>query len=644
MAEALARFDAVVATRPHAVALEHDDASWSFAELARASEHLAERLARAGTRPGDVVALSLGRSPEHVAAVLAVWRVGAAFLPLDPAAPPARSVAMLEECRARARLTLGAEGVELESLASSGEPLGAEGDALAYVLYTSGSTGRPKGVRVSHRALWPMLGQQIAAFGLGPGKRSLLYLSLAFDASISDLFTALLSGATLVVPRVPPTPQELPGLLAARAVTHANLPPSVLPLVNPAHLPACLEVVVIGGEVCPPKAVRAWARRARIVNVYGPTEATICTHLCTCDADTWERPLLGAPLEHVEQRVHEGELWLAGPALALGYVDRPELEASKFVVQDGKRWYRTGDRVRGADLEFVGRVDRQLKLRGQLVSPEEIEARLRDLAIADCVVAAVPDGLRDVLTAFVVTDTLTAEEVRARLADSLPRWMLPRVLVVRALPRGATGRSSSARFRRATSPRLASGIRGCAPSPRPSRTSSASPAWRARTTSSTSAGTRWPPSRSPPPRSSSARASSRARCSAREPLRPSRAPPPIRAAPSPSSRSLQGASRASSLPAIHRPKLGPIGSSPDRPDFSASGSSGSSSSARGRASTAWCAARATPRRGRAWASSPSTPASSSTPETWARGTSACPRRGGASSRAPSVTSSTRPRR
>jgi len=440
VAEALARFDAVVATQPEAVAVEGDDASWSFAELARASERVAERLRRAGTRPGDVIALSLGRSAEHVAAVLATWRVGAAFLPLDPSAPDARTAAMLGECRARARLTHGAKGVDVEALAP-GEPLGAGGDALAYVIYTSGSTGRPKGVRVSHRGLWPVLGQQIAAFGLGPGKRSLLYLSVAFDASISDLFTALLSGATLVLPRIPPSPKELPGFLAARAVTHADLPPSLLALVRPEDLPACLEVVVIGGEVCPPQVVRAWARRARVVNVYGPTEATICTHLCTCDADTWDEPVLGAPLDHVAQRIHDGELWLAGPALALGYVDRPELEASRFVTHEGTRWYRTGDRVRGPGLAFVGRVDRQLKLRGQLVSPEEIEARLHEQdRVVDCAVVAVRDGDRDVLTAFVVGSDLDAEELRTRLAGSLPRWMLPRVIVVGALPRSAMGK------------------------------------------------------------------------------------------------------------------------------------------------------------------------------------------------------------
>ena len=437
MPETLVRFDAVVSAQPSAVAVECDDASWSFARLSGESERMAERLLRGGTNRGDVVALSLSSVAEHVAAVLGAWRIGAAFLPLDPAAPPARVATMLTECRARAHL---APGMDVASLVPAGEPLGTADDALAYVIYTSGSTGRPKGVRVSHRGLWPVLGQQIAAFHLSPGKRSLGFLSLAFDASISDIFTTLLSGATLVAPRVRPSPAQLPAVLAACAITHADLPPSLLPLLDPAHLPDSLETVIIGGEACPPKIVRAWARRTRVVNVYGPTEATICTHLCACDAVTWERSLLGAPLPHVEQRIREGELWLGGAALALGYVDRPELEARNFVLHEGKRWYRTGDRVRGPELEFLGRIDRQIKLRGQLVSPEEIEARLRDLGVSDCVALVQNDGRRDVLTAFVVGGLLDAEALRARLAESLPRWMLPRVLVVETLPRGTTGK------------------------------------------------------------------------------------------------------------------------------------------------------------------------------------------------------------
>jgi thioester reductase-like protein len=300
-----------------------------------------------------------------------------------------------------------------------------------------------------------MLLAQIVAFGLGPGKRALFSLSTAFDASISDIGTTLLSGATLVIAEGVPSPATLTERLRSDAITHADLPPSLLPLVDPGTLPPCLETVVIGGEVCPPGAVRGWARRVRLVNVYGPTEATICTSLCTCDAELWSHPLIGKPLAHVEYAVDDGELLIAGPALALGYVDRPDLEARRFVEREGKRWYRTGDRVRRLDdgsLEFVGRLDRQVKLRGRLVCPEEIEAQLRSVdGVAEAVVEAREDGGPVVLVAWVVPRegaSLTVRSLRERLENALPGWMIPRIALTDALARGASGKVQLTRVAR----------------------------------------------------------------------------------------------------------------------------------------------------------------------------------------------------
>ncbi len=446
MAEILARLDAVARERPHAIALLARGASKSFAALEDDSARLAAALRAHGVRPGDVVALSLGRRAEHVVAMLAAWRAGAAFLPVDEAAPPDRVRAMLEESRARVVVTSGDDGVLVERLAGDRAPLGAPGDALAYVIYTSGSSGRPKGVRVSHRGLVPVLEPQVRAFGLAAGKRALLVLSTAFDASISDIGTSLLAGATLVIPAAAPTPATLVDLLRAHAITHVDVPPAFLPRIDPDRAPPSLETVVIGGEVCPPAAVRAWARRARVVNVYGPTEATICTSLCACD-ESWDAPLLGEPLDHVRYAIDGDELLIAGPGLALGYVEQPELEARAFVVRGGERWYRTRDRVRRrADgrLEFVGRVDRQIKLRGRLVCPEEMESALRALdGVAEAAVVDDAGGSRGSLTALVAARdgaALDAAGLRERLAGRLPRWMVPRVVVVDAIPRGATGK------------------------------------------------------------------------------------------------------------------------------------------------------------------------------------------------------------
>jgi amino acid adenylation domain-containing protein len=374
--------------------------------------------------------------------MLATWRVGAAFLPCDPSWPEERARACLEESRAHVVVH---EGLALELLESG--PAGAPSDDLAYVIYTSGSTGRPKGVRVSHRGLVPMLRAQIRAFGLGPGKRALLYLSTAFDASISDIGTSLLSGATLVIPPTLPPPRQLCAYLGALGITHADLPPSLLSSIDSSEVPSCLETVIIGGEVCPPRVVREWATRVRVVNVYGPTEATICTSLCECDRDAWETPLLGAPLPHVEYRVEDGELWIGGSALALGYIARPELDAERFVTKDGRRYYRTGDVVRGTQvdrLEFVGRRDRQVKLQGRLVCPEEVEAAvLRAPSVRETAVVVERRGTRSVLTAYVVPRegaTLLPDSLREDVSRALPPWMVPRFVAVSSLARLETGK------------------------------------------------------------------------------------------------------------------------------------------------------------------------------------------------------------
>ncbi len=429
-----------LATRGEALAVLYGERVWSYAELASRAGDLASRLTRAGVGRGDVIALALGRDPHHIAAMLAAWEVGAAFLPLDPAAPASRTSAILDEVRARAVLAIVGSRVEIDLLRSDGA-LGEE--QLAYVIYTSGSTGRPKGVRVSHRGLWSVLFEQSRVFGLDASKRALVGLSLAFDASISDIGTALVSGAAMALLPRPISPRRLVETLEALRVTHADLPPSILPWANASQLPSSLEVVIIGGEPASPPAVRAWASRARVLNVYGPTEATICTHLCECST-AWTTSLLGAPLPHVKERIVDEELWLAGPALALGYVDRPALEAARFVERDGERWYRTGDRVRrtkdGA-LEFLGRLDRQLKVRGQLVAPEEIEACLMEIrGVASAVVTSRGGAL--VASIESLDSILDVSSVRAKLGESLPDWMMPSIDLTSALPRGPTGKLS----------------------------------------------------------------------------------------------------------------------------------------------------------------------------------------------------------
>ncbi|MEU0539237.1 AMP-binding protein [Nocardia sp. NPDC005978] len=542
----LDRLAEVTRRNPAAVAIDAHDEVWTYAELVGNAEQLAARLTEAGVRAGDVVALRIGRSAWHIAAMLAAWQVRAAFLPIEPGIPRTREAAILtESCarvlvssegdrlrgtessvdrrpsRSRDAASLSAEsdgerphgeegggrwfaaahgdsqppaeaegggqrfgaggrrrftgvggdeslcaeagGAGLGSAAARGvepqvephiplrisrsiadlPPLAAAADDLAYVIYTSGSTGRPKGVRVAHTGLVPMLTAQIDLFALAPGMRALFTLSTAFDASISDIGTALLAGATLVIPSEPATPTTLAELVRAHGITHADLPPSLLAHVDPDSVPNTLRTIVIGGEVCAPGVVRAWAARVRLINVYGPTEATICTSMSRCGPD-WSRPLIGSPLPHVEYALHDGELLIGGPALALGYIDRPELDRERFITRAGRRWYRTGDLVRhhpNGDWEFVGRKDRQVKINGRLVCPEEIEARLRDVPGITEAAVTVTDSPTTLIAHVRADDAaLTPGAIHDRLALSLPAWMLPRITLVEALSRNRTGK------------------------------------------------------------------------------------------------------------------------------------------------------------------------------------------------------------
>jgi amino acid adenylation domain-containing protein/thioester reductase-like protein len=461
----------------------------TYESLARAALRIGARLRARGAGPDVLIGIAMPKSAELVAAVLGVWAAGAAFTVLDPAQPVARRAVQIREGRVRWVLTgpdptpdLAADLArsledaavlpELIDVASCADerltaPAPCRPEHLAYAFWTSGSTGRPKGVAVEHRGVPGMLGQQITAFGLGPGQRSLFLLSIGFDASVSDIGTALLSGACLCIESALARldAATLQALLRDRAITYVDIPPALLALLDPAGAPPSLATVVIGGEVCPVDTVRAWAARVRLVNVYGPTEATVCTSLGACTPD-WDRPLLGAPLDGVRYRVVDadlrevadgqpGQLAIGGVQVARGYIAQPALDAERFVTMDGARWFLTGDAVvrePGGAYRYIGRLDRQVKVRGQLAAPEELEAALTahpDVARAHVHVHAQGPAGRAALIAFVTARSgapaLTPDRLRAHLADRLPAWLLPqRIELLDALPETATGKIDGA--------------------------------------------------------------------------------------------------------------------------------------------------------------------------------------------------------
>ena len=444
----------------------------TYRELWQLSGRAADGLRQFGVAPGAVVGLGLDKSVEFIAAMIGLWRLRAAYVPLDLQAPPDRRSWILKESgatlaiiRQASFLRLPITTVSWDELISHEAPADIDSiepapEDLAWIISTSGTTGQPRCVAAPQRGFVTLLDAQRKAFQLDSLSRSLAFYSVTFDAFLSDAGTTLLSGACLCLENPDALRSSLPEILTARRITHADLPPSLLATLDPEQAPDSLRTVIIGGEVCPPEVVRRWAVRRRVINVYGPTEATVCTSLCQCDPQTWSRPLLGQPISDVEYLVVDengfpvapggtGELWIGGPCLALGYLNQPELTASRFPWHEGRRYYRTGDRVRldpDGEFVFLGRLDRQIKLRGLRIELEEVEAVLT--AHAGIRRAAVvlrkqtPAARREQLVAFVECDhPVPPEQIHSHLRQSLPPWMIPSRIEVRTeLPTTASNK------------------------------------------------------------------------------------------------------------------------------------------------------------------------------------------------------------
>ncbi|GCB53366.1 non-ribosomal peptide synthetase [Streptomyces sp. NL15-2K] len=460
----------------------------TYGELNARANQWAHYLIGQGAGPERRVAVAVPRSPDWLAITLGVLKAGAAHLPVDPGYPAERIAYIVQD--ARPALVI-ADGETAGSPALSGaavrradaedvraavaaapvtdpadpdraHPLGL--DHPAYVIYTSGSTGRPKGVLVTHRGIAGMAGAHAENFAIDADSRVLQAVSPSFDVSMADLAMTLLSGATLVLPdgHRSPAGQELATLVDDHGVTHLQVTAGVLATVPHTGLPT-LRTLAVGGEACAPDQVAYWSEGRRLLNVYGPSEATVCSTMSRPQSGA-VRPPIGAPLWNTRVYVLDpflmpvpvggtGELYIAGDGLARGYLERPALTAERFVANPfgapGERLYRTGDLVRwNADgqLEFAGRADDQVKIRGFRVELGEIEAALTahpGVTRAAVTLHQGADGRRQ-LVAYTVPAAgapLAAETLREHLAGLLPEYMVPAAYtVVDALPLNANGK------------------------------------------------------------------------------------------------------------------------------------------------------------------------------------------------------------
>ncbi|GAA4846071.1 hypothetical protein GCM10023201_42000 [Actinomycetospora corticicola] len=401
------RFAEQVGRRGDALAVVHADERLTYRELADRAARLAHVLRERGAGPERLVAIALPRGADLVVAQVAVLCAGAAYVPLDVDQPAARVAAVLADARPAVVVTsrrqdpgspdaLYLEDVDLDRGPQAPLDPGITAAHAAYVIHTSGSTGRPKGVVVTHAGVDGLLATQTERFGIGPDDGVLAFASPSFDVAFWDLCLALLSGGRLVVvPSELRTPtRELADYAWAHDVTFMILPP-VLLAAMPSDVDLPPATLLAGTERVSPELVARWGRGRRMFNAYGPTEATVNSTLGEVDPDTTAAsvpigiadPLTTAhvlgPDLHPVPDGGSGELYLGGPGLARGYLGRPDLTAERFVADPfgapGDRLYRTGDLVRTENgvLDFRGRTDDQVQIRGFRVEPGEVESALR---------------------------------------------------------------------------------------------------------------------------------------------------------------------------------------------------------------------------------------------------------------------------
>ncbi|MDD2764700.1 MAG: amino acid adenylation domain-containing protein [Opitutaceae bacterium] len=467
------RFEEMARRAPDATALEEDGRRMSYAELARRAEIISAKLAGHGIGRGDRVGLVLPRGCDHVAAMLGVVRRGAVFVPFDGAHPRERLAMMAAQARLGAVVcrpgnpaaeVLSPVQIRIDAgtWSKRPEPPPAVHAALAdplYIIFTSGSTGGPKAVDVPWRGLCNLVQSFLRAFGVAPQERCSQIASLSFDASLFEIWPPLLGGGTLVfVPEdVKLDPEALRDwILRERIGVHFSPTPLAEELLEfdwPADTP--LRLLMTGGQ-----ALHKYPRAGlpfRLSNNYGPTETSIAVTWCVVEAkpDGANLPAIGRPIDNTRialldpagRRVPPGatgELWIAGAGVARGYFGHPEATARSFVTLPGDpatTWYRSGDLVRmqpGGELEFVGRADGQIKLRGHRIEPGEVENAIRRVpGVRQAAIRL--EG--EQLVAYVENDGTGVEEIRRQAAAMLPDYMLPaHVVALDKLPRQSSGK------------------------------------------------------------------------------------------------------------------------------------------------------------------------------------------------------------
>jgi amino acid adenylation domain-containing protein len=469
-------FESQVSRSPEALAVACDHSTMTYAELNHQANRIAMRLRECGVIPEQRVALYCERGVNAIAGVLGILKAGGVYVPIDPAYPSDRIAFILQDSAPAAVLTQANFATRLWSfeqallildderggLAENQEVNELTAHSLAYVIYTSGSTGKPKGVMIEHRSACNLVAAQIEGFGIQPDSRVLQFAPLSFDASISEIFVTLCRGASLHIP----SPgsrligESLAEILIEHRITHVTLPPSVLRSMRRSEKLSSVATLISAGEACHESLVNEWAPGRCFINAYGPTETAVCATLGECKANEGS-PGIGRPIQNASIYILDenqqpvpagviGELYIGGIGVARGYQNRSDLTLDRFLPnlfdpKPGGRLYRTGDLGRwrpGGTIEYAGRKDHQVKVRGFRIEPSEIEDHLgRSPLVEQTVVLAEDDAAGEKeLVAYVVTQSNcrnseqrakeSVASLRAFLTDRLPAYMVPSFFVL----------------------------------------------------------------------------------------------------------------------------------------------------------------------------------------------------------------------
>ncbi|WP_394832586.1 amino acid adenylation domain-containing protein [Pendulispora rubella] len=438
-------FFRIAREQPTRTALHWDDAqAQSYGALAEQALRVAAMLKHRGVEPGDLVAVSVPRGPEQIAAVLGVLAAGAGYVPIALDQPIARREAMLRQAGVRCSITDSIR--EARSFDPAREPVVGDPEGTAYVIFTSGSTGEPKGVEISHRAAHNTIVDIQRRFDVGASDRVLAVSALDFDLSVFDIFGLLSVGGALVLldEEHRRDPRRWHELAAQHRVTVWNSVPTLLDmLLLVAHQASlALRLVLVSGDwvgLTLPSRLQVVRSGCRFVAMGGATEAAIWSNFVEVERVPagWQSIPYGRPLGNQSFRVVDahgrdcpdwvpGELWIGGAGVARGYRSSPELTARKFVEHGGARWYRTGDRGRywpDGTLEFLGRTDHQVKIRGHRIELGEIEAALKSHSEVREAIVAAHDGR--LLAVVVLANDVSEQALRAVLEGKLPSHMIP---------------------------------------------------------------------------------------------------------------------------------------------------------------------------------------------------------------------------